>query len=64
MLCPKGRFWFLDIFVFKDKGIHRLFVRSASYYHTSSAVMKLIFAIFKLLLSGKFEEIAFQRSKD
>jgi hypothetical protein len=62
MLCPKGRFWFLD-FVFKDKGIHRLFVRSASYY-TSSAVMKLTFAIFKLLLSGKFEEIAFQRSKD
>jgi hypothetical protein len=62
MLCPKGRSWFLD-FVFKDKGIHRLFVRSAS-YHTSSAVMKLIFAIFKLFLSGKFEEIAFQRSKD
>jgi hypothetical protein len=55
--------WFLD-FVFKDKvkdkGIHRLFVRFAS-CHTSSAVMKLI---FKLLLSGSFEEIAFQRSKD
>jgi hypothetical protein len=54
--------WFLDfVFKDKDKGIHRLFVRFAS-CHT--AVMKLIFAIFKLLLSGKFEEIAFQRSKD
>jgi hypothetical protein len=55
MPCPKGRSWFLD-FVFKDKGIHRLFVRSAS-CHTSSAVMKLTFAIFKLLLSGKFEKL-------
>ena len=48
-------------FVFKDKakGIHRLFASSACHHTSSSAVMKLTYAIFKLLLSGKFEKIAF-----